>query len=176
MAVHFKTQAHVAVIPTADAHLITSQQPYEFTSKGLSFKLPMILQNKMQRQDENRHIRIMCALVGRSRTFVFVDHQAFITIRIGRLNRQVTRSDLQPESQVSRINACEFIINFIFIHPYYSFGRIYGLKTKAQIGLSSDPGLCMTSTDGSPCINSAKRRFTKRYTPPNLPAMVLAAG
>ncbi|TDL19336.1 hypothetical protein BD410DRAFT_900354 [Rickenella mellea] len=94
--IHFKTQGHVVVVPTSDALKITAPGPVDFTAKGMTFELP----SSVNGCNVDTHIRIMMAFIGKHRSFLFVDHQGFMTIRVARLPSNLSSHDLHPGSSI----------------------------------------------------------------------------
>jgi hypothetical protein len=92
-------------MPREDYESMISAGVHTYGEKGKHYHLPKHVQH--ENEDEppanstKRGIRPIVAVVLPSKVFVIDDHQAFTTVRLGKMERLVTKEDLSPESRVS---------------------------------------------------------------------------
>lgn len=96
MVIHFFTEGHLLVDYTSNHGFFQTIVPCG--EKGKSFQLPSDLEDPTIAAGPKRHARKMWTIVGRRYTISGVDHQAFMTARLGRMRRTVETQDLRPGS------------------------------------------------------------------------------
>jgi hypothetical protein len=92
-------------MPRTDYEDLISGGPKPYGERGMHYHLPQHLQHENEDDpppsSTKRGIRPLVAVVLESKVFVVDDHQAFTTIRLGKMERDVKREDLTPDSLVS---------------------------------------------------------------------------
>lgn len=94
-------------------------------SKLISFQIPRWMQSEEELKRDDRHARILCAFVGKTHTWVILDHNVLLTMRVGMLTRPFREEDLKPGSLVS-ILGCLAAPSVQCLSRLSSFGNTFG--------------------------------------------------
>lgn len=97
------TEGHIGDALVSEYCQIISHPPEEYGDvEGHRYRIPPDLVGS-DTNGANMHLRPMMALVGPKSVLYFADHQAFLQLTVGRLDRPLSALDLTKGSQVSYI-------------------------------------------------------------------------